>query len=491
VLPDGRHTSVNVVWWRWYLAFACVFALTNIALPAGMLRDGLYSLVGLSSVVATYVGVRLHRPIRRAPWFWMMGGLALWVVGDTLWSVFEDILHIDPFPSVADVLYLAGYPLVAAGVILLIRARRSGDDWGGVVDSSIVTVGLGLVCWVFLMRPTVLESGDPLLDRLIGLAYPLFDVLLLGMLARLVFAPGARTVAYRLLSAGVVLTLVGDGVFDVVTLVSSYEATALDAVWLLGYAFWGAAALHPSMRLLSEPVPQRDVPFTRRRLAALAAASLTSPGTLAAQLLLGVSLDGWAVVISSVVLFLLVVARMGGLLTRLQVQATQLAALARTDGLTGLPNRRTGDAELSRSCQRAEADGHPLSVAMLDLDHFKAFNDTYGHQAGDRLLVEAAHSWATGLSSTDVLARYGGEEFMVIMPRRDADEALELIDSLRGLTPAGQTFSGGVATWDGTEPSAEALHRADVAMYVAKRSGRDRVVGAERDEHLAAAHVGD
>jgi diguanylate cyclase (GGDEF)-like protein len=480
---------VTVIWWRWYLAAAVVASLTNIAMPSGLPRDALYSLVGLSAVVATYVGMRLHRPIRRAPWFWMMAGLALWVVGDTMWSWYEDVLHIDPFPSLADVLYLVGYPLVAVGVILLIRARRSGDDWGGVIDSSIVTVGLGLLCWVFLMRPTVLESADPLLDRLIGLAYPLFDVLLLGMLARLVFAPGARTVAYRLLSAGVVFTLLADGVFDVVTLVSESEVSSLDALWLLGYATWGAAALHPSMRRLSEPVPQRDVPFTRRRLLALTAASLASPGTLAAQLLLGVSLDGWAVVISSVVLFLLVVARMGGLLTRLQVQATQLAALARTDGLTGLPNRRTGDAELSRCCQRASADGQALSVAMLDLDHFKTFNDTYGHQAGDRLLVEAAHAWAAGLAPTDVLARYGGEEFMIIMPYRDADTAHALLDSLRELTPAGQSFSGGVATWDGSESSTDVLHRADVAMYVAKRSGRDRIVGAERQQLLTETTV--
>jgi diguanylate cyclase (GGDEF)-like protein len=469
-------------WWGWYLAVGSLASVGLVMLPVGLGRDALYSVIGLSSVLAIAAGLRLHRPIRRAPWYWMLAGLALWVAGDTLWTWYERIAHTDPFPSLADVLYLAAYPIVAVGIVLLIRARRSSDDWGGVIDSTIVTVGLGLVCWVFLMRPTVLDTADPLLARLIGLAYPLCDVLLLGLLARLVFAPGARTAAYRLLSLAVVLTLVADGIFDVMTLVSEYETTALDALWLLGYVTWGAAALHPSMRRLSEPAPARDVPFTRRRLVALATASLTSPGTLAAQLVLGVSLDGWAVVISSVVLFLLVVARMGGLLTRLQVQATQLAALARTDGLTGLPNRRTGDAELSRACQRALAGGQPLSVAMLDLDLFKVFNDTYGHQAGDRLLAEAAHTWATGLGSSDVLARYGGEEFMLVMPGRDADDAQQVVDALRPRTPAGQTFSAGVAQWDGTEPSSEALHRADVAMYEAKRSERNRVVVAGRDQ---------
>jgi diguanylate cyclase (GGDEF)-like protein len=436
---------VRATLWRWYAVGAGTLSVGAIVLPAGVGRDAVYALIGVSSVLAMAVGIRLNQPIRRAPWYWMLAGGVMWVVGDIMYSWYEDVLHIEPFPSYADVAYLAGYPLAAIGIGLLIRARRSNDDWGGVIDSTIVTVGLGMVCWVFLMRPTVFDSSEPMLTRLIGLAYPLFDVLLLGMLARLIFAPGARTTAFRLLTAGLVLTLVADGTFNVITMVSEYQAAPLDLLWLLSYVTWGAAALHPSMRLLSEPAPEREVPFTRRRLAALAVASLASPGTLAAQLLLGVRLDAWSVVISSLVLFLLVVARMGGLLSRLQVQADQLAALARTDGLTGLPNRRTGDQELWRACQRAAAQGQRLSVAMLDLDHFKVFNDTYGHQAGDQLLVEAANVWHSGLSQTDVLARYGGEEFMLIMPDRDVGDAMALVSSLRRLTPAGQTFSAGVA----------------------------------------------
>jgi diguanylate cyclase (GGDEF)-like protein len=465
--------------WRWYVVVAGAVSVAVIALPRGLGRDGLYWLVGGSSVAALAVGIRLHRPTPSAPWYWMLASNVVWVVGDVLYSWHEDVLHTEPFPSYADAAYLSGYPMAAIGIGLLILARRSRHDWGGIIDSTIVTVGLGMVCWVFLMRPTVLESPDPLLTRLIGFAYPLFDVMLLGMLARLVFAPGSRTTAFRLLTLGLVLTLVADGAFNVITLVSEYEAAPLDMVWLLSYVTWGAAALHPSMRRLTDPAPERDVPFTRRRLAALAVASLASPGTLAAQLLLGMTLHAWAFVISSLVLFLLVVARMGGLLTRLQEQATQLTALARTDGLTGLPNRRSGDEELSRACQRAAVGDHPLSVAMLDLDHFKVFNDTHGHQAGDRLLVEASTAWRSGLAHTDVLARYGGEEFMLIMPFRGAEDARAVVSSLRSLTPAGQTFSAGVSSWDGEEPSAQALHRADIAMYVAKRSGRDCVVPAE------------
>lgn len=130
-------------WWRWYLAVGAGVSIAHLGLPSGLGRDAVYFLVGLSSLAAIAVGIRIHRPVRQAPWYWMLAGLALWVAGDGLWSWFDHVLHIDPFPSIADALYLTGYPLAAVGIILLIRARRSGEDWGGVIDSTIVTVGLG------------------------------------------------------------------------------------------------------------------------------------------------------------------------------------------------------------------------------------------------------------------------------------------------------------------------------------------------------------
>jgi diguanylate cyclase (GGDEF)-like protein len=119
-----------------------------------------------------------------------------------------------------------------------------------------------------------------------------------------------------------------------------------------------------------------------------------------------------------------------------------------------------------------------LSIAMVDLDHFKAFNDAYGHPAGDRLLKAAAAAWTAQLRSVDHLARYGGEEFIVLLPDADTAEAVEVMERLRAATPLGQTFSSGVATWDDLETSDEMIARADAALYDAKRTGRDRVVVA-------------
>ena len=152
----------------------------------------------------------------------------------------------------------------------------------------------------------------------------------------------------------------------------------------------------------------------------------------------------------------------------------RLEAVARTDELTGLPNRRAWQEQLPREVMRAMRSDESLCVAMLDLDHFKDYNDRLGHQAGDRLLKQVAGAWTSELRPTDLLARYGGEEFALALPAVPAEEALEIIERLRERTPEGQKFSAGVAAWNGSESARDLLGRADAALYHAKRNGRDR-----------------
>jgi diguanylate cyclase (GGDEF)-like protein len=186
--------------------------------------------------------------------------------------------------------------------------------------------------------------------------------------------------------------------------------------------------------------------------------------------------DGPAIVVGSVALFLLVVTRMAHLLRHVEAQATQLRELARVDELTGLPNRRAWATELPRAMERARRDGSALSIAMLDLDRFKQFNDEFGHPAGDRLLKGASAAWRGALRAVDELVRYGGEEFVVLLPGAGAPQAASILERLRGVTPAGQTFSAGIATWDTAETSDELIARADRSLYRAKEQGRDRAV---------------
>jgi diguanylate cyclase (GGDEF)-like protein len=154
----------------------------------------------------------------------------------------------------------------------------------------------------------------------------------------------------------------------------------------------------------------------------------------------------------------------------------KLHEVARTDALTRVANRRAWDEQLPRELARAKRSSEPLSIAIIDLDHFKAFNDDRGHQAGDELLKAAAAAWAGLVREGDFLARYGGEEFAVILPACPASEIREVTERLRGAVPENQTCSVGVATWNGSEPGEELVGRADDALYEAKRTGRDRAV---------------
>ncbi|HEY2916134.1 MAG TPA: GGDEF domain-containing protein [Candidatus Limnocylindrales bacterium] len=156
----------------------------------------------------------------------------------------------------------------------------------------------------------------------------------------------------------------------------------------------------------------------------------------------------------------------------------QLEGVARADALTGSANRRSLDERLVAEVRRASRSNRPLSVVMLDLDHFKRYNDRLGHQAGDRLLISAVARWRDGVRPGDVLARYGGEEFVAILPDCPPAAAMAIAGRLRAATPDGQTISAGVATlWPG-ETAGDLLGRADAALYRAKASGRDRALAA-------------
>lgn len=159
----------------------------------------------------------------------------------------------------------------------------------------------------------------------------------------------------------------------------------------------------------------------------------------------------------------------GELLGRLEIAA-------RTDDLTGLLNRRAWDEELGRELARADRSGAALCVAILDLDRFKEYNDTHGHQSGDRFLKQISSTWSQSLRTGDILARYGGEEFAVALPGTNLEHAQEMLDRLRAALPEDQTCSAGVCQWNGEESTEQLTARADTLLYAAKAAGRNRIV---------------
>lgn len=173
---------------------------------------------------------------------------------------------------------------------------------------------------------------------------------------------------------------------------------------------------------------------------------------------------------------------------RLQLAHAELERLVETDPLTGLPNRRAMETTHRREIAVALRTGRPLTLAIIDLDRFKAYNDAHGHPAGDTLLRTVSDEWSRRLRGGDVLTRWGGEEFCLLLPGCDADAADRLIDELRTAVPHAQTFSAGVAPWQPGMTGDQLIARADAALYRAKRAGRDRTVVARGDLAHAGVH---
>jgi two-component system cell cycle response regulator len=175
-------------------------------------------------------------------------------------------------------------------------------------------------------------------------------------------------------------------------------------------------------------------------------------------------------------------ARTKELQQELVAQGQRLEAMLREDALTGLLNRRAILSQLGGTVSGARRHGHPLSVAMVDLDNFKAINDEHGHAVGDEVLIAAVRAMRAHLRAEDQLGRLGGEEFLVVLPETHARAAARVAEKLRGEVagapgPVPVTCSVGVATWDGEAPEV-LLRRADEALYAAKDAGRDRVIAA-------------
>jgi diguanylate cyclase len=480
--------------WKWYVAAGAAALAGYPFIPTVDGADLAYFAIGISAVVAILVGVSLLHPVRRAPWYLMAAGQLSWVIGDSLSSWYQNIEADAVFPSLADVFYVAAYPLLAASLVMMIRGRRTDRDVAGLLDSAILTAALALLSWVLLAGPAVVASAESPGAAAVGLAYPLFDIVLAGLLITMLTTPGGRTPAFRFLLGAIALLVLGDTAAGAFSLLDYSTSSAFALLWLGAYLAWAAAALHPSMRTLSEPTAGILKPPGRGRLAVLTVATLVAPGTLAVELALGVSVDGWAIVVGSVVSFLLVVARMKVGINQLVATIEQreqlqedLSYQAAHDSLTSLPNRSQALRLIDAALNRAQRSGAIIGLLFVDLDKFKEVNDTFGHPAGDEVLTASAARMQAEVRAGDVVARLGGDEFVVLLEPVDSQAsvveiaerlvaAVSLPITLRGGQQVAVGASIGVAiSMDGSIDSDRLLGEADAAVYGAKRAGRGQV----------------
>ncbi|MGZ6674467.1 MAG: PAS domain S-box protein, partial [Solirubrobacteraceae bacterium] len=301
--------------WQIYLGAGALLTALYVWVPPFAASGPVFNLLGLSPVVAIIVGVRRYKPASRGPWTWFAVGMTLFWLGDLYTYSYPRLFGADvPFPSLGDGAYVAVYPALMAGLLMLIRRRNPESDRAGVIDSLIMTLGLALLSWVALIAPYLHDETMTVTGKLVSVAYPLGDILLLAAAIRLAVDTGKRLPAFYLLASAIVALLVTDFAYGVVTLHGTYHGQViLDIGWISFYLLWGAAALHPSMRQLEQPAPDRVPRLTSLRLTLLTVASLIAPVVEATQELRRGNLDLLVIIAASVVLFGLVVLRMAGL----------------------------------------------------------------------------------------------------------------------------------------------------------------------------------
>ena len=472
--------------WAWYLIGCAGLIVAYFTLSSDLAKTIVYGVLGVSSALVTVVGVRRHRPSTVWPWYLMAAGRLSFSAGDITYWWQSVVQHHDVFPSYSDALYLAYYPALVFALLGLVRARRPGRDRPGLLDALILSTGAAMLSWVFLIVPYVRASDLSVLARSVSLAYPVADILVLGVLLRLTTGRGDRQPAYRLLVAGTAAMLAGDVVYALLELTIGYQpGNLVDATWQAMYALVGAAALHPGMAAISSRGANADEGRVRfGRLMALAVASLMAPAVLAIEWLRGMPIDVPLIVAGCAVLFLLVITRLHGLVALLSRTLHAVEEQATHDQLTGLANRRLFHRRWEQTLSTA---GGPSALLYVDLDGFKPVNDSLGHDAGDTLLVGVAGRLRLMVRAGDVVARLGGDEFAVILPWTDEPTAAEVAERIVAalaepfLVDGRPVYIGasvGVAAAPpGADPDTE-LRRADGAMYAAKTAGRGRACTA-------------
>jgi len=323
--------------WKAYLAFGAVgMCLYLLGTPLKG-NPAFFNVLGLTSWIAVVVGIRRNKPRYALPWWLFAFGFLLYWMGDVYtYSYPKYILHGEvPFPSIGDAIYLTVYPAQMLGLLLLVRRRNPQRNRNTLIDAAILTLGLSLLSWILQIAPYLHDGSLELLPKLVSVAYPIGDIILLAAAIRLVLDGGRRQTSFYLMSAGILSLLATDFVYGVMTLDNSFHhQLLLDLGWFSYQLLWGTAALHPSMAAMDEPATSREAKdreakLTPVRLSLLAGASLIAPVCIFLKELHRGDLDLMVIVCASVVLFGLVVMRMVDLVRQQERSAARERLLGR------------------------------------------------------------------------------------------------------------------------------------------------------------------
>lgn len=484
----GR-TAVRRAW----LGVASLLAAATAVVWSGWGGDATSTAVAdLSAVVAALGGAvvvhraRRARPAGRRGWRVLTLAMVLWGLGELLWTWYEVIAGQEvPFPSPADIAYLGAVPVAIAGLLTFGHGSGTGFRARTVLDGCLVSGSLLFVVWALALGPVVRSDTSDLWVHVVSISYPVTD-LLLASVALIVVQWGGTTerAALRAIALAVLTMAVADTAFTWLTNNGTYTSSnPITMLWPASYVLLAfASTLDPKAREREDEGGESLASLLTPYLALLGALGVAVP-----RLVGGHALGPFLTVNGSILVVLVLVRQaittldLRTTVATLHQRETELERLAMEDPLTGLANRASFAQRLEAAVTRP---GSSPAVVYIDLDEFKTINDRYGHSTGDELLVEVSRRLQACVPASATLARLGGDEFVVLVETGHQD-AVEL--ARRALQSFSVPFrsssevipfraSVGIASAPRDGSPDEAVRRADAAMYVAKTSGKGRVV---------------
>jgi diguanylate cyclase (GGDEF)-like protein len=429
-------------------------------------NEALYDAVILGAGLACLIRASDYRR-ERAAWLWIGAAILTWGAAEVYWTAFIEGNASAPYPSPADVGYLAFYPLAYAGLAMLVRARAHQIKWRLWTDGLIAALGTAALGTAFVFDFVAEKATGTTLEKLTTLSYPLGDIAMLSMVVGVIALTGWRPGrTWSLLLAGLSALVVADIAYTLQATEGVLPGGEwINPIYLIAAVCLAAAVWQPAEA--AEITSSQE--NSRREIIVPAVFAAVMIGLFAMQYYSatgGLSTVLWAATMTAVVVRL----------TMSDRENHKLLEEVRTDFLTGLGNRGRMQVELAETCERASSE-QPAMLYLFDLNGFKRYNDTFGHPAGDRLLNRLGSRLKATIGGDGSAYRIGGDEFCLLLTcaedrfeavARAATEALTEHD--RGVEVSSSWGAASIPSEAG-DPST-ALQLADVRMYAQKESRR-------------------
>ena len=504
----GDVTATRALKWiapRWWGLTAMAAGLFTAGLVLCMLTaaggdsaetwldDLAETFAAMGAAAACAVAASRHTGRHRLAWALMGASAFSWGLGALAWDWYELIQGVEvPFPSLADAGYLAAVPLAVGAVLSFpVAFGRARAALNSVLDGLLIAAALLVVSWSTVLGAVYRAGGDSVLSTVLGLAYPLGDMAILTMiLVRVGRSPRRGRFNLLLLAGGLATLAIADSSFAYLTASGTYASgNALDSGWVAGYLIIGLAALRAARQPVRSAPPRRLASRLEQLLPYPAVAAAL--GVTVAEQVTHSALDFFtfwtvlAIVVIALVRQYLALGANVALVDNLAAREREMEYQAHHDSLTGLANRIHFQGAVTHTLDEAADDSTPCAVLFIDIDDFKQVNDRYGHATGDSLLRLVAARLKANLRPEDTEARLGGDEFAVLVekasePRQVNAIAERILKALRepgainGRTLPVRGTIGVAFAEPGVRKCEELLRRADIAMYIAKRGGKDR-----------------